>query len=44
MRQSIRRLWLSPFLLHRDRIRGYVYDVASGLMDPVEGEGGPAGA
>ena len=27
VRQSIRRVRRSPFLLHRDRVRGFVYDV-----------------
>ncbi len=27
VRQSLRRVRRSPFLLHRDRIRGFVYDV-----------------
>jgi carbonic anhydrase len=27
VRQSIRRVERSPFLLHRDRVRGFVYDV-----------------
>jgi carbonic anhydrase len=27
VRQSVRRVRRSPFLLHRDRVRGYVYDV-----------------
>ncbi len=29
VRQSLRRLRRSPFLLHRDRVRGFVYDVDS---------------
>ena len=37
VRQSIRRLQSSPFLLHRDRIRGFVYDVDTGLLREVEG-------
>jgi carbonic anhydrase len=27
VRQSVRRVRRSPFLLHRDRVRGFVYDV-----------------
>lgn len=27
VRQSLRRVRMSPFLLHRDRVRGFVYDV-----------------
>jgi carbonic anhydrase len=41
VRQSMRRLRLSPFLLHRDGIRGFVYDVASGLLNEVHLEGPP---
>ena len=36
VRQSIHRLYLSPFLLHRDAIRGFVYDVTDGLLHEVE--------
>lgn len=32
VRQSIRRLQLTPFLLHKDHIAGFVYDVASGKI------------
>src|SRR5882724_5948922 len=32
VRQSVARLRSSPFLQHRDRIRGFVYDVDSGLL------------
>ncbi len=35
VRQSIRRLQTSPFLAHRDKIRGFVYDIATGLLDEV---------
>ncbi len=35
VRQSIRRLRLSPFLLHRDAIIGFVYDVGSGRLNEV---------
>lgn len=38
VRQSIARLQSSPFLLHRDRIRGFVYDVDTGVLREVEGE------
>jgi carbonic anhydrase len=34
-RQSIQRLRLSPFIAHKDHIRGFVYDVATGLLDEV---------
>jgi carbonic anhydrase len=35
-RQSMRRLQLTPFLPHKDHIRGFVYDVDTGLLDEVE--------
>jgi len=34
-RQSIERLHLSPFLKHKDHIRGFVYDVETGRLDEV---------
>ena len=36
VRQSIARLRNSPFLLHRDRIRGFVYDVDTGRLREVD--------
>jgi len=36
VRQSMRRLYASPFLLYRDEILGYVYDVATGRMNQVK--------
>ena len=38
LRQSIARLRNSPFLLHRDRIRGFVYDVDTGRLREVAAE------
>jgi|TARA_B110000438_G_scaffold281664_1_gene308016 carbonic anhydrase len=35
VRQSIQRLHLSPFVRHKDHIRGFVYSVANGLLDEV---------
>jgi carbonic anhydrase len=35
--QSIARVRHSPFLLHRDRVRGFVYDVDTGVLREVEG-------
>ena len=35
VRQSIQRLLLSPFILEKRHIRGFVYDVATGLLDEV---------
>jgi carbonic anhydrase len=42
VRQSVARLRHSPFLLHRDRVRGFVYDVDTGLLREVDP--GPAAA
>lgn len=36
VRQSINRLLLSPFVRHKDHITGFVYDVATGELHPVE--------
>ncbi|HAP74785.1 MAG TPA: carbonic anhydrase [Acidimicrobiaceae bacterium] len=35
VRQSINRLRLSPFVKHKDHIRGFVYDVNDGLLHEV---------
>lgn len=37
-RQSMRRLDYSPFILHKDHIRGFVYDVTTGRLDEVFAE------
>ncbi|HEY4346193.1 MAG TPA: carbonic anhydrase [Gaiellaceae bacterium] len=36
VRQSLARVRHSPFLPHRDRVRGFVYDVDTGLLTEVE--------
>lgn len=36
VRQSIQRLVLSPFLPHKDHIRGFVYDVDDGRLHEVD--------
>jgi carbonic anhydrase len=36
VRQSILRIRSSPFLLHRDDVQGFVYDVAAGQLREVE--------
>ena len=36
VRESMRRLRASPFLVSRDRVRGYVYDVESGSLREVD--------
>jgi carbonic anhydrase len=35
VRQSVRRVRRSPFLLHRDAVRGFVYDVDSHLISEI---------
>jgi carbonic anhydrase len=35
VRQSIKRLELSPFILHKEWITGFVYDVETGRLLPV---------
>ena len=35
VRQSIERLKLSPFILHKDHITGFVYDVTTGELNEV---------
>lgn len=39
VRQSIRRVRASPFLPHRDVVRGFVYDVDTHRLREVEAEG-----
>src|SRR3954462_2701882 len=35
VRQSIARIRSSPFIPHKDNVRGFVYDVATGRLDEV---------
>jgi carbonic anhydrase len=35
IRQSIARIQASPFVPHRDQVRGFVFDVATGKLDEV---------
>jgi carbonic anhydrase len=35
VRQSIARIKASPFIPHRDSVRGFVFDVATGKLDEV---------
>lgn len=35
VRQSVKRLQLSPFVAHKDHISGFVYDVHTGKLHPV---------
>src|SRR6478609_3349897 len=36
VRQSIRRIKASPFIPHTDAVRGFVFDVATGLLREVD--------
>ncbi|MFE0421765.1 beta-class carbonic anhydrase [Streptomyces sp. NPDC058953] len=36
VRQSMQRVRTSPFLLHKDDVRGFVFDVRSGLLREIE--------
>jgi carbonic anhydrase len=36
VRQSIRRIANTPFVPKRDSIRGFVFDVATGLLEEIE--------
>lgn len=36
VRQSIARLHATPFVMHKDHITGFVYEVTSGLLHQVE--------
>lgn len=35
VRQSLARIAASPFVPHKDSVRGFVFDVATGLLDEV---------
>jgi carbonic anhydrase len=35
VRQSIARIAASPFIVHKDQVRGFVYDVKSGRLNEV---------
>ncbi|MGK2929327.1 MAG: beta-class carbonic anhydrase [Acidimicrobiales bacterium] len=36
IRQSIQRLLVNPFVLHKDHVSGFVYDVTDGLLHTVD--------
>ncbi len=36
IRQSVQRLLVNPFVLHKDHVSGFVYDVTDGLLHAVE--------
>ena len=35
IRQSVRRIKASPFIPHKDSIRGFIYDVGNGRLNEV---------
>jgi carbonic anhydrase len=35
VRQSIARIKASPFIPHKDAIAGFIFDVATGKLNPV---------
>jgi carbonic anhydrase len=35
VRQSISRIKASPFIPHTDAVRGFIFDVATGLLEEV---------
>ncbi len=37
VREQMKKLKASPFIPHRDQIRGFIYDVRSGRIDEVDG-------
>lgn len=36
VRQSIQRLYMTPFIRHKDHISGFVYDVTDGLLHKID--------
>jgi carbonic anhydrase len=44
VRQSIARIKASPFIPHRDSVRGFVYDVSTGRLNEVEADRELSGA
>jgi carbonic anhydrase len=36
VRQSLNRVQMTPFLLHKDHVRGFVYDVRTGVVTEVD--------
>ncbi len=38
VRQSIQRLLMTPFIRHKDNIRGFVYNVTTGLLEEVKAD------
>lgn len=44
VRQSIKRLQMTPFIPHKQHIRGFVYDVADGILREAPADQGAAAA
>ncbi|SFC73340.1 carbonic anhydrase [Streptomyces aidingensis] len=44
VRQSMARVRTSPFLLHTEDVRGFVFDVTSGLLREIDASEGPRDA
>ena len=42
VRQSIRRIQASPFIPHKEDVRGFIYDCATGKLNEVVGDGPPS--
>ena len=40
VRQSMQRLQMTPFIPHKDNVRGFVYEVETGRLREVSAEGG----
>ena len=40
VRQSMQRILQNPFVLHKDHVRGFVYDVTDGLLREVSAQDG----
>lgn len=36
VRQPIQRLYMTPFVSHKEHLRGFVYDVTNGLLHEVD--------
>ena len=43
VRQSVNRIRHSPYIPHTDKVRGFVFDVATGLLDEVDAAGATGG-
>jgi len=43
VRESMRRIQDSPFLHHTDKVRGFIFDVETGLLEEVPADEEDAG-